>query len=196
MGIHVSKAGCCRGCEHCFGMQTNCHQQPCRCHYPCSCQQDEFDEPGWQDDCKRHKKTLSPYALQELRERIGEHAQIDGTAVVVAAVAEKIERLRSERDSAVAMAVEFVRDMTEAQHETSRLNAEVRSLDAKRAAAAEESQTRLASLMAMGKELAEARKNTDLFREKNTLLQKELDELKGVTEPEAESCSEETGGES
>jgi acetone carboxylase gamma subunit len=36
-------------------MSIGCHQDPCRCHLPCTCKWPEEDEnPRWRDGCERH----------------------------------------------------------------------------------------------------------------------------------------------
>lgn len=52
--IHCT-IGCCPGCQSCYGMSIGCHQDPCRCDLPCTC--DYFREetdPGWRAGCERH----------------------------------------------------------------------------------------------------------------------------------------------
>lgn len=55
--VIVCGPGCCPGCDQCYGMQIGCHQNPCRCHLPCRCNWDLWEEPGWQDGCERHDAT-------------------------------------------------------------------------------------------------------------------------------------------
>lgn len=49
--------GCCPGCDQCYGMQIGCHQNPCRCDLPCTCDWRREEEPGWQKGCERHDAT-------------------------------------------------------------------------------------------------------------------------------------------
>ena len=53
--VIVCGPGCCPGCQDCYGMQIGCHQEPCRCDQPCSCDWSQADESAhWQDGCIRH----------------------------------------------------------------------------------------------------------------------------------------------
>lgn len=54
--VRICAVGCCPGCSDCFGMQLNCHQTPCRCDKPCTCDWSTFDEVV-RDGCERHDST-------------------------------------------------------------------------------------------------------------------------------------------
>lgn len=55
IGTIVCSVGCCAGCQSCWGYSIGCHQEPCRCDLPCSCDYSrEDDDPGWRNGCVRH----------------------------------------------------------------------------------------------------------------------------------------------
>jgi len=56
-GQHVwaCAIGCCPGCQDCYGMSLGCHQNPCRCDWPCTCIYSlEDGSASWRDGCVRH----------------------------------------------------------------------------------------------------------------------------------------------
>lgn len=52
----VCSIGCCAGCQDCYGMSIGCHQDPCRCALPCTCDysKEEAEPARWRDGCQRH----------------------------------------------------------------------------------------------------------------------------------------------
>lgn len=53
--VMVCTIGCCPGCQDCYGMSIGCHQRPCRCKLPCTCDYEREDEdPNWRNGCQRH----------------------------------------------------------------------------------------------------------------------------------------------
>lgn len=55
MELIVCTIGCCPGCQDCYGMSIGCHQDPCRCGLPCTCDYSREDEgPDFRAGCERH----------------------------------------------------------------------------------------------------------------------------------------------
>jgi hypothetical protein len=53
-GIILCRIGCCPGCQDCYGMSLGCHQDPCRCGLPCSCDLATEESLRADGTCERH----------------------------------------------------------------------------------------------------------------------------------------------
>lgn len=50
--MNNNRDDCCDGCWKCLG-EGGCHREPCRCHLPCTCLEDEGRYRGF---CERHEQ--------------------------------------------------------------------------------------------------------------------------------------------
>lgn len=79
MELIVCGIGCCPGCQDCYGMSIGCHQDPCRCGLPCTCDYSREDEgPDFRVGCERHD------SIGDLRQLRSWHEgdEIDGPALL------------------------------------------------------------------------------------------------------------------
>lgn len=76
--VIVCTVGCCPGCQGCYGYSIGCHQDPCRCGLPCTCDYTrEDEEPAtWRDGCERHDST------PDTRHQWEEGDLVDGEAML------------------------------------------------------------------------------------------------------------------